>query len=213
MIKYFTNQKKQLISRLLSLDSSSYPFSQSGQALLEITIATGLTVIVVTAITITTIIGLRNSQFAQNQVQATKLAQEGIEQVKAIKNGNCGITVGNAPADDVRYYWFSPSVPEVSMPLLIWSRSFIPATTDPAEAGTDKPFNLTTAVAYLDSGCSYTLENYTTSSELINGLFTRQVTLSYNNLTEDPMIVTVTVKWSDFSGEHQSDLVTYLTDN
>jgi DNA-binding NarL/FixJ family response regulator len=45
----------------------------------------GVAIIVVGALTFATIASLRNAQFSQNQAQATKLAQEGLEKVKSLK--------------------------------------------------------------------------------------------------------------------------------
>ena len=66
-------------------------FSHKGQSLLELVVSVGLLVVVVTALAVTMINGLRNSQFSQNQSQATKLAQEGLDGVKNVKvNADAG---------------------------------------------------------------------------------------------------------------------------
>lgn len=90
--------------------------SQKGQSLLEIVVMIGVLVVIVTGLVIVTINGLKNSQFSKNQLQATKLAQAGLEQVRTIKNRNCPVVVGNDS-----YWWFNA-------PLLVWGESSVDNT-------------------------------------------------------------------------------------
>ncbi len=77
--------------------------NEYGQSLLEITISLGLAMIIVTALTLTTINGLKNSQLSQNQLQATKLAQEGLEKVREARDKNCEFTISTK-----KYNWYGP---------------------------------------------------------------------------------------------------------
>lgn len=90
--------------------------SQKGQSLLEIVVMIGVLVVIVTGLTIVTINGLRNSQFSKNQLQATKLAQAGLEQARTIKNRNCPVNVGSDS-----YWWFNA-------PQLVWGESRVDNT-------------------------------------------------------------------------------------
>lgn len=75
--------------------------NETGQTLLEVTIALGIAVIIITGLTIVTLTGLRNAQYAQNQAQATKLAQDWIEQVRSIRDQNvAGSVCGPTPVTD-----------------------------------------------------------------------------------------------------------------
>lgn len=72
--------------------------AQKGQALLEILVALAIGVILVTAFVSLGAVSVRNSRFAKDQVDATKLAQEGVEAVITIRdqNANNAIRVGAA---------------------------------------------------------------------------------------------------------------------
>lgn len=61
-------------------------FSEKGQTLLELVVVITVAVIVVGALVFATIASLRNAQFAKNQAQATKLAQEGLEKVRTLRD-------------------------------------------------------------------------------------------------------------------------------
>lgn len=161
--------------------------NQSGQALLEITIASGLALLVVTAITITTIVGLRNSQFAQNQLQATKYAQEGMGLVQTIQARNCPIVVGG-----VNYYWYNDST-SLTPPPLIWGNQS-------SLQGNYLPQVSNTVCQLLNSN----------TPEPIQTKFSRQVILAPSSSNQKVQI-TSSVSWTDFSGTHQSQLVTILS--
>lgn len=57
-----------------------------GSSLIEVIIAATVGILVVTALTFATIFSLRNANFAKNSSQATKLAQEGLESVRSIRD-------------------------------------------------------------------------------------------------------------------------------
>src|SRR5438105_921832 len=65
---------------------------ESGQSLLEITLTLGIAALVISAIAITTIVGLQNSEYSQNQIQATKLAQEGLEAIRSMRDNDTPVT-------------------------------------------------------------------------------------------------------------------------
>lgn len=90
--------------------------SQKGQSLLEVVVTIGVLVVIVTGLTVVTINGLKNSQFSKNQLQATKLAQAGLEEVRTIKNRNCPVIVG-----EDSYWWFNA-------PSLVWGESKVDNT-------------------------------------------------------------------------------------
>lgn len=169
------------------------PINQRGQALLEVTIATGLAVMIITAIAITTIIGLRNSQFAQNQIQATKYAQEGLELVRAIQGRNCPVTV---TASGTSYYWYDD--PTIDNEERIWGKQAnLIGTFQPRLSSTNCDLRTVT------------------SPETVNNRFRRSILLG--NITPTANVaklkVTSVVSWTDFSGDHQSQLVTILSDD
>lgn len=156
-----------------------------GQSLLEITIMLGVAIVIITGLTVVTINGLKNSQFAQNQVQATKLAQEGLESVKLVKNRNCKVNLSGASTD---YYW--SNVPDTQ---LIWGASIESAKTFVADT----------------SNCSLAQNNDARVEQLLNGRFQRSITL-IKSADNQSITVTVVTSWTDISGTHQSKLATIL---
>ncbi len=164
-------------------------FGQNGQSLIEMVVVVSIGVLVATALVFATIASLRNSQFAKNQSIATKLAQEGIEIVRGIRDrdldGECVYTriVGQSAVSTSR---FSD----------LYGINF---ATEPGNIGRMQIDNNKLTV----SGTAF---------KTISNIFSQQVQITdsgMNHLTEK--LVTVIVKWSDFSGEHESKLSTILT--
>lgn len=63
-----------------------------GQTLIEVIVVITMGILVIVALVFATISSLRNSQFAKNQAQTTKLAQEGLEKVRILRDRD---TVGS----------------------------------------------------------------------------------------------------------------------
>ena len=59
---------------------------KDGQILIEILVALGIIVVVVSTVTIVTTMGLTNGEFSRNQNQATQYAQEGMELLRTIRD-------------------------------------------------------------------------------------------------------------------------------
>ncbi len=164
-------------------------YSEKGQTLMELVVVVGVSAIVVGALVFATIASLRNAQFSKNQAQATKLAQEGIERVRAGRDRNKAISnfttgSGNAVAnwqdDDLwvnldKNYYFNVAADGVLTYLV----------PQPAQTG------------------------IAASGESI-GSFYRIVILSDDAAFSVQKTVTVQVSWTDFSGPHQSKLTTIL---
>lgn len=64
------------------------PVHKNGQSLIEVLFALGIAVVIIVALVSVTIGSLRNAQFAQNQVLATKYANEGMEKIRAYRDQN-----------------------------------------------------------------------------------------------------------------------------
>lgn len=153
---------------------------------MEITVAIGLVVVVATALAVTTINGLKNSQFSQNQVQATKLAQEAVETVKIIRSRNCPVFYGSTS-----YVWYDSNGSQQ----LIWGNAddeinLVPKIDDPR------------LICELKDGVP---------EKLNNDQFSRSVKLSNENSSTAVKLI-VEVAWSDYSGNHKSQLTTILAD-
>jgi hypothetical protein len=165
---------------------------KKGQSLLEVTISLGLLVVVLFALAVVTINALRNSQLAKNQSQATKLAQESVDLVRTIRNKNCPLTM-----DGISYYWYttgaSPSPP------LVWDSVLTNINT--------KKFR---ATLNADGSCGE-ITDINGEEKDINGTFTRVITIT--QVSPKLISLTANVSWEDISGDHNSQLVTILSNN
>lgn len=155
-------------------------YSEKGQTLMELVVVVGVSAIVVGALVFATVASLRNASFSKNQAQATKLAQEGIERVRAGRDRNSTIynlRMGNADVSN----WQDND---------LWINQI------------DGSYNFSVA----PDGALTRIYN---SGESI-GPFYRLVILSDDASSATQKTVTVLVSWTDFSGPHQSKLVTIL---
>ncbi len=165
--------------------------NNKGQSLLEFVVSIGLVIVVITGLTITTVNGLRNSQFSKNQTQATKLAQEGLEQTRAIRD---------------RDYIICPSSGCVR-----WSIFWTDATCTQAAPCTFvlKTTNCALPTAETSPFCLST----SPTPEILNGDLKRQITVTdepTGTIGKYQKKVLSTVSWNDVSGSHQSELATIL---
>lgn len=187
-------------------------FNEKGQTLMELIVVTSVSVIIIGALVFATISSLRNAQFAKNQAQATKLAQEGIEQVRVGRDRNQCIS----NLDDSVNSWNGGNSACLHTGS-IWNYQ-ITGTISNCENLT----NSSKCYFIVDTSGSLTLKGYSQTSfptDFAQGIpaaspiFRRAVTLSdesANNLYKVQKKVTVIVRWTDFSGDHQSQLTTIL---
>lgn len=171
-------------------------YNDKGQTLLEVIVVIAVGVLVIGALVFATIASLRNSSTAKNQAQATKLAQEGLEKVRASRdrNGTIGgftIICGGCTG------WVSTNP--------LWTTNI----SAPAICGTS-PSN-----CYFSLNPSGDLNFITVSTvppsggEQI-GNFKRYIVLSDDSNYLNWKIVTALVTWSDFAGPHESRMKTVL---
>lgn len=159
--------------------------SQNGQSLLELITVISVAVIVVGALTFATISSLRNANFAKSQSQGTKLTQEGIERVRSIRDRDGGVNFTHSQGTTTK---FSD----------LW-------TVNMSSSCTPCYFILDATGTNLTGVTSVTFENN------ISGSFTRQVQISDRSASYQlEKMITVVVRWSDFSGPHESKLTTVL---
>lgn len=62
--------------------------NNSGQSLLEIIVATGVVILLITGLVVGTSVSLRTSQYGQSRSHAIKYAQEGVELVRNLRDSN-----------------------------------------------------------------------------------------------------------------------------
>lgn len=152
-----------------------------GQTFIEMTVVISVGILVVSGLVFATISSLRNANFAKNQAQVTKLAQEGIERVRGIRDQDGTVNFsynGNTTNNFSDLYSVKMS-----------------DTCNPCE------FNINTTKTGL---------NYNTPKEVI-GDFTRVIAISDDTNFETEKNVAVTVTWESPAGSHKSKLETILT--
>lgn len=145
--------------------------SEKGQSLMELVVVMAVAVVVISALVFATIASLRNASFAKNQLQATKLAQQGLENIRTLRDRDGLVKVD---ADEIKFSELQCS-------------------------DTNNCFFFFN-VGVLQSGTE-------TNFELIPQDFKRQFQIIDEDLQKK---VTVVVKWTDFSGSHESRLTTIL---
>lgn len=175
---------------------------EKGQSLIEVIVAVAVGTLVVAALTFATIFSLRNANFSKTSAQATKLAQEGIERVRAGRDRNQCLTLppnvnswngGNSscPGGSVWDYQINGNCGNTSL-------------TPPTYCY----FNVLSGGELQYIGAAAAVPS---SAESIAPNFKRVVVLSdetafYRNEKK----ATVIVNWTDFSGPHESKLTTIL---
>lgn len=155
---------------------------QKGQSLIEMIVVITVGLLVVGALTFTTLFSLRNAQFSKTSAQATKLSQEGVEKVRSIRDRDESVifTTTNFVTSKFSDLW-----------ALKMSDSCNPCY-----------FRLT-AAGGLNEGTAATFENLGSGLE-------RQVQISDDVNFGSEKNITVVTHWSDFAGIHESKLSTIL---
>lgn len=160
---------------------------QNGQTLVELVVVIAVSVIVVGALTFATIASIRNASFAKNSAQATKLAQEGLEKVRTGRDRDAIISFGTSNTT--------------------WKLNSFWSTISTLCGVTPCYFQLVNGVDLnlVGNGSNF---NFEFAEQL--GLFRRAIILSDDSNFAVEKIVTAIVRWSDFSGSHESKLTTIL---
>lgn len=160
-----------------------------GQSMLEIMVLLTILVVVTSTVAMVSINSIKNSQFSKNQIQATQLAQEGIDKVKTGRSKNCQVSI-----DQNLYYWYDNAS-------LIWD------TTIASEI--NYKVDLDSSPCKFDELISSQSD---TISQSLNSKFKRKITLIDDGVA-DRKKVKSEVSWVDSSGTHSSVNVTILTKN
>ena len=155
--------------------------NERGQSLIELVVVVAVIVIIVGALVFATIASLRNSDLAKNQAQATKLAQEGLEKVRSLRDRN----------GTVLYHWNNTmNVNDVTSNFNdLWQ------------------YNLSAVNFFFKSNGDLT-DGVTTESIL--PYFKRQIMIADEGDGKTQKRITAVVSWSDYAGTHESRLTTIL---
>ena len=187
--------------------------NNKGQTLIELIVVMTVLVLIIGALVFATIASLRNAKFSQNQTQATKLAQEGLERVRVGRDRNATVTIPNTAVTS----WNGSSSTLCSGSTVIKADSLwcfqisIAGSCD--EAGTDCYFNIDSNNALNNKG--FSLLSMPSNAEAIppppeNPVFKRVILLSDDLNWQNQKEVSAVVTWTDFAGVHESRLTTIL---
>lgn len=159
--------------------------NSKGQTLVEMIVVISVGVLVVGGLVFATISSLRNANFAKNQTQVTKLAQEGIERARSIRNQDGAVSFSHGSGLNAQTTSKFSDLYGIQMSL------------------TCNPCNFT--INSTKTGLTYN-----TPPETL-GNFTRKVTITDDTNFATEKNVTVIVSWTDPTGPHESRLTTILT--
>lgn len=170
---------------------------ESGQSLIEILIVLVVGSIMLTGLSVMVISSLRNAQYAQNQIKATKYAQEAIDKIRAIRDWNQeGSVILNEQGSTLSSFES------------LWQEKLYDAPlcgSDPGRYFTFKE----------GSDPNIILEEIACASskdvDLADKGLSRQIFITDSNLTysQEKKII-VRVSWIDAAGRHDSNLQTLL---
>ena len=171
--------------------------NEKGQTLLELIVVMSVCVLVVGALVFATIASLRNAQFAKNQAQATKLAQEGLERVRVGRDRNSSITI---PGTNV----VSWNGDELNTGTSVWE-SRITDNCGSSSLPTYCYLNVSSGGVLSYAGVS---RDVPANAEPIVPNFKRAIIIDDDSPNSKKL--TAVVVWTDFSGTHESRLTTIL---
>ncbi len=159
--------------------------------MLEVAVTVGITALVISAVAITTIIGLKNTEFSQNQIRSTKLAQEGLETIRSMRVSNNNIPICETSVD---YGWSNSDLSSV------WGHQF-----------SNNDFYLwLNPQTQCNLKATQLSDSPNNAEKILQGKFKRTVKISDNGSSQIKQFA-VTVTWDDSSGTHKSVLTTILT--
>lgn len=201
--------------------------AQSGQSLLEVVIALSATGVVLGALLLITITGLNNNRFAQNQVKATKYAQETIDKIKSIRDRDSEVKLRVGGCESIKFSQLyihrlysnqvscaasqgvCTNVPQ-GTPNESWGCYFILRSNETGQDtvfSLDEPATVSQIEECVSESSLQTDCNSSTSSGFKRKIF---ITDKQSNYDKEKLI-TVSVSWEDASGLHESSLRTILT--
>jgi len=170
--------------------------NSKAQTLMELVVGLGLITLVISALVMTTTYSSRNSQFSKNQSQATRYAQENLEQIRAIKNGNMGVcregeALTNCTSWDAMWAITFNTQPNCSTCKFVLMKNC-------TVGGTSKELCLKWSATPGDLGNGFTYQ-----------IFLEDETGSTSNNPQKRL--TSRVFWTDSTGQHSSDLATVFS--
>lgn len=177
---------------------------QSGQSLIEVVIALLVIVVVLGALVVTILTGLKNAQFAQSQVKATKYAQEALDKIRAIRDrdqdgsvsfeNNAGGSISN-PITRFSDLWKISMVDKGTLCVATESVCYLKLTS----SGLESVISSSKEDTSIGGGLSRVI------------IFKDKITSGGDDGYDQEKSIVVKVLWEDSSGKHESNLETKLT--
>jgi len=186
--------------------------TEKGQSLLEVAIALGIGMIIITALTVVTLEGLRNSQFSENLTQSTGYATEGRDIARTMRDRNSPVYYSASAS----YSWADFFNTYISCNGAVGRCDFALGVVSGGATPTCTVNGSTQLNA--SNACLLYIGTSGTPEYLLSKKFTRLVNIiDCSKLVGDSSCpsgkkVTVTVYWNDATGKHNSNLVTILAD-
>lgn len=153
---------------------------------MELIVVITVAITVIGALTFATLSSLRNAQFSKNQTQSTKLAQEGLEKVRTIRDRDGSVTFTYSGGTTTKFsdLWsITGGMSNSCNPCYFKLNSDGTSLTGVTDVDVESLGFLERQILIWDKSSSYQVEK----------------------------MLSVIVKWTDFSGSHQSQLTTILT--
>lgn len=173
--------------------------NEHGQSLIELIVVAAVAVIVVGALTFATIASLRNAAFAKNQSQATKLAQDGLERMRGVRDRDATVQTLNIPGASGD----PGQVPFTKFWDYFLSRDYCNAGAENGPCFFKFANGVLTQINTPQDAEGSDLKRYVE-------IFDRSTCESLTECYTYQKQVTVVVSWIDFSGSHNSRLTTVL---
>lgn len=174
---------------------------ESGQSLIEVLIVLVVGSIMLTSLSVMVISSLRNAQYAQNQIKATKYAQEAIDKIRAIRDWNQEGSVILNKASVLTIMNFEG----------LWQENLSaspPCGSDPGHYFTLREGPSTDLSIILDDVTCDSSKDV----DLADKGLSRQIFITDNDAPySQEKKITVKVSWMDAAGRHDSNLQTLLT--
>lgn len=181
-------------------------FKESGQTLLEIVMALGVAGVVLGALLTVIFTGLKNTQFSQNQTKATKYAQEVIDQIRSIRDGDGQvINLEGTQCSDSDSRSANASFTFYDL----WCNQL---SSFSACSGPTSPYYCYFKINKDSSGnLQLNRQDIISSKEAIGDGLSRQILMtdSSGSFGSEKTVI-VKVSWTDSSGSHESNIQTIL---
>lgn len=169
--------------------------NEKGQSLIEVLVVLVLAAMMIVALITIVLVSLKNAQFAQNQTKATKLAQDTIDNIRILRDNNQNKSL----------------LPNDSCFDQLWNTG---STDFGCGGGDDCYYGL---VTFLDPPLLRLRREALAFKENLGDGFLRQIKVTQDDvsnpddgLSPGEVKLVVEISWTDSTGEHKSNLETYL---